>query len=317
MSYRFPALLWMLAAVPLALLFLVVRERSRSGIARRFTSERLRGGASPLRSLRPWILSAGLAAAVVALAGPYAGYELVPITGTEVNRILVVDVSNSMAAEDVGTSRLAAAKALAARLAAAQEGRIGLIVFEAAAEVAAPLTTDSEAVVSLIETLMPGELGQPGSDLGGAVIAALRLLESDPTQKADVVLISDGEEQGGRIGEAVRRAKMQGIAVSTVVVGSAAGSTIPTPRGPLRDQSGDVVTTYARSASMREIASGTGGMFLENPFAARALDPLLRRDGEVTRTATHARVPVDRYQWPLGLAFVAFLAASLIHRGAE
>ena len=316
MSFRNVTMLWIIAAVPLALIFLVLRERTRTRTARRFASERLRGAASSARALRPWLLGAGIAAALLALAGPYAGFTLVPIVAREANRVLVMDVSNSMAAEDVGTSRLNAAKALAVRLARAQDGRVALVVFEAQPEVVSPLTTDGEAVAALIDTLQPGELGAPGSDLGSAILAALRLIESETGQKADLVVLSDGEDQGTRVAEAVQRAKSRAIEVSTIVVGSAQGSTIPTERGPLRDMQGEVVTTYARSEVLGDVARATGGKLLENPFADRALDPILG-SGATTRRQTHARVPIDRYQWPLALAFFAFLGGSLLHRGAE
>jgi Ca-activated chloride channel family protein len=319
MSFRASTLLWLLAAVPFALAFFIARERRRTRIARRFTSARLAtyrrsvGG----RSLRPWLLAIALAAAIVALAGPNAGFRLVPIVAREANRVLVIDVSNSMAAEDVGTSRLSAAKALAMRLADAQQGRVALIVFEAEPEVVSPLTTDTDAVASLIDTIVPGEIGQPGSDLGSAILAAMRLIESDSAQKADIVVISDGEEQGTRVDDAVQRARSRGVEVSTIVVGSPQGSTIPTGRGPLRDESGNVVTTYARADVMGQVARETGGTLLENPFAARALDPLLRNAKAATQRQTEARVPIDRYQWPLAFAFVALLGGSLLHRGAE
>ena len=131
------------------------------------------------------------------------------------------------------------------------------------------------------------------------------------------MVISDGEEQGVRVGEAIQRAKSRGVEVSTIVVGSAEGSTIPTGDGPLRDESGDVVTTYARTGAMSEVARETGGTMLENPFAARALDPLLRNGGSATQRETQTRVPIDRYQWPLALAFAALFGGSLLHRGAE
>jgi Ca-activated chloride channel homolog len=316
MTFRSAAMLWLLAAVPFALLLLFARERLRVRVARRFASERLRGVSNPARPLRPWLIGLALIAAIVALAGPHRGVTLVPITAREANRVLLIDVSNSMAAEDVGTSRLSAAKAIGKRLIEAQQGRVALIVFEAQPVVASPLTTDSDAVVSLLETLQPGETGQPGSDIGGAVIAALRLVEADPAQKLDMVLISDGEEQGARVAEAVRRAKGRGVEVSTIVVGTDAGSSIPTPTGPLRSESGDIVTSYARQELMRELAQSTGGRMLINPFAERALDPLLgERTGSLRQT--HARVPIDRYQWPLALAFFALLGGSLAHRGAE
>ncbi len=316
MSFRNVTMLWLIAAVPLAVVFLVLRERARTRIARRFASERLRGVANGARAARPWLLGIGVAAALVALAGPYAGFALVPIIAREANRVLVIDVSNSMAADDVGTSRLNAAKALAMRLARAQEGRIALVVFEAQPEVVSPLTTDGEAVAALIDTLQPGEIGAPGSDVGSAMLAALRLIAAETGQKADLVVLSDGEDQGSRVAEAVQRAKSRATEVSTIVIGNSQGSTIPTPRGPLRDTSGEIVTTYARSDILGDIARATGGTLLENPFADRALDPILGRGATTTRQ-THTRVPVDRYQWPLALAFIAFFAGSLLHRGAE
>lgn len=316
MTFRVLPILWLIAALPFAVWFLVARERRRTRIARLFAAERLRGVSNPLRVLRPWILGIALAAAIVALAGPNSGFTLVPIQVREANRVLVIDVSNSMAAEDVGASRLAAAKAIARRLVDAQQGRVAAIVFEAQPEIVSPLTSDGDAVGALLETLQPGEVGQPGSDLGTAIIAALRLVEADTAQKVDLVVLSDGEDQGVRVAEAMQRASARGIAVSTILIGSAGGATIPTPSGPMRDSTGEVVTTYARAEVLRDVAKGTGGVALANPFAEHALDPLLRMGGAVQRE-THVRVPVDRYQWPLGLAFFAILFGSLLHRGAE
>jgi Ca-activated chloride channel family protein len=317
MTFRTMALLWFLAIVPIVAAFLVSRERVRRAIARRFASERLRGVSNPARGLRPWMIAAALALSIVALAGPYAGYTLVPIVAREANRVLVLDVSNSMGAEDVGTSRLAAAKALAMRLAEEQDGRVALIVFESEPDVVSPLTSDTAAVSALIDSVVPGEVGQPGSDVGSAMIAALRLIESDPTQKVDVVVISDGEDQGTRVTEAVRRAQSRGVVVSTIVVGSGQGSTIPTTNGPLRDTDGKLVTTYARTEGMKAIARDTGGTALVNPFGAHGLDALTNGTKATTPKKTEARVPIDRYQWPLALAFAALFAGSLANRGAE
>lgn len=317
MSFRSVSMLWLLAAIPFIVAYFVSRERLRTRIARRFAAEHLRGVANPARALRPWLLGVALALALLALAGPFAGFQLVPVVARDANRVLVIDVSQSMAAEDVGASRLGASKAIAIRLAHAQQGRVALIVFEGQPEVVSPLTTDTDAVASLIDSVVPGEVGQPGSDVGSAIFAAIRLIESDKTQKADIVVISDGEDQGARIEEAKHRAKTAGLEVSTIVVGTADGSSIPTPEGPLRDESGEMVTTFARGDVLRDIASATGGITLENPFGARALDPLLRRGGASTERETHTRVPIDRYQWPLAFAFFAFFAGSLLHRGAE
>ena len=317
MTFRALHLLWLLAIVPFALALFLASERTRRAIARRFTSDRLRGIVNPLRPLRPWLLTLALAAALFALAGPAAGFRTVPVVAREANRVIVLDVSNSMAAEDVGTSRLSAAKAVAKRLAEAQPGRVGLVVFEGTPAVVAPLTSDTDAVAALLDTIVPGEVGEPGSDIGSAVRAALRLIENDPSQNGDVVVISDGEEQGVRIRDAIQQAKARGISVSGIVVGTAEGASIPSDSGYLRDDSGNTVTTYARTDALESIARGTGGRLLQNPFAANALDPLLSsiRPGKLQET--EVRVPVERYQWPLALAFVAMMLGSFVNRGAE
>jgi Ca-activated chloride channel family protein len=317
MTFRTPQFLWLLALVPFALALLVARERERERLARRFVSERLRGVANPARLLRPYVLAAALALAIVALAGPRAGYTLMPLDTTQSNRILVFDVSQSMAAEDVGTSRLEAAKAIAKRIIDADAGRIGLVLFEADAEVASPLTIDGDAVGTLVDSIGPGDLSEPGSDFANALRTALKLVDSDPQQKADVVLISDGEDQGPKLDDALRLMRTKGIPVTAISVGSRRGATIPTGSGELRDASGDPVVTYAHPEVMEKVAQATGGRFFENPFAEHALDSLVASQRGAVTKKREVQVPIERYQWPLALAFLALIGGSLANRGAE
>jgi Ca-activated chloride channel homolog len=317
-DFRSPQLLWLLAAVPVAFLFFLARERRRTSAARRFVSERLRGVANPARVLRPALLALSLAGAVVAVAGPQRGFTVVPVEQRESNRVIVIDVSLSMLAEDVGTSRLEGAKAIAKRVIAAHQGRTALVIFEAGAEVIAPLTTDDDAVVALLDSIEAGEIGLPGSDAAVALAKAQRLLEADATHRGDIVLISDGEDQSARIEEQLGKLSARGISVSTVAVGTTAGATIPDPenRGPLHDDNGEVVTTAARPETLRRISSATGGRFFDNPFGEHALDPLAASAGGALRRST-VRVPVERYQWPLAFAVAFLFLGSLANRGAE
>jgi Ca-activated chloride channel family protein len=318
MTFRSAAFLWFLALAPFAVALLVTRERHRARLARRFVAERLRGVSNTLRPARPWALVIALVAALVALAGPRAGFTTTPIVEREANRVVAIDVSNSMAAQDVGTSRLDAAKAIARRIIDAHQGRVGLVAFEATGEVISPLTSDGDAVSSLVDTLDPGELSEPGTDLGAPIQTALRLIDSDPSQRGDVVIISDGEDQGTHLADAIRQAKAKGIEVSTVLVGSGEGSSIPLPGGGvLHDESGTTVTTYAHAEVLEKIARSTGGGFYANPFGEHALDRLAvaRAAGPVKQRLV--QVPIDRFQWPLALAFVAFFFGSLVNRGAE
>jgi Ca-activated chloride channel homolog len=316
-TFRAPQILWFLLAVPLAFVFFLARERRRVAIARRFVSERLRGVANPLRSLRPWLASLTLLGCVIALAGPEAGFRVVPIEQRESNRVIVIDVSLSMDARDVGASRLDAAKAIAKRIIEAQSGRVGLVIFESAAEVVSPLTSDGEAVESLLDSIQAGEVSNPGSDVSTALNAALRLVGGDAGERGDVVLISDGEDQGTKLDDAITRVKQRGVTVSTIMVGTAGGSTIPRSEGGgvLVDDNGQVVTTYARPEALKKIAAATGGTFYANPFGEHDLDSLAATGGAARQR--NVQVPIERYQWPLAFAWMALFLGSLANRGAE
>jgi Ca-activated chloride channel family protein len=315
-SFRLPQMLWLALAVPLALIFFLARERQRIRIARRFVSERLRGVANPMRALRPWLVALSLLGCVIALAGPEAGFRTIPIEQRESNRVIAIDVSLSMAAQDVGTSRLDAAKAIAKRIIDAQQGRVGLVVFESAAEVVSPLTTDDDAVEALLDSIQAGEVSNPGSDLSVALMAALRLA-GDTAQSGDIVVISDGEDQSTRLDDTIAKLAQRGVPVSTILIGTAAGSTIPRPEGggDLVDDNGQVVTTYAHPEALQKIAAATGGKFYANPFGEHALDSLAASGG--TMKQRNVRVPIERYQWPLAFACVAMFLGSLANRGAE
>jgi len=316
-TFRAPQLLWFALLVPLVFAFFLARERRRAAIARRFVSERLRGVANPLRSLRPWLASLTLLGCVIALAGPEAGFRVVPIEQRESNRVIVIDVSLSMDARDVGTSRLDAAKAIAKRIIEAQQGRVALVIFESAAEVVSPLTSDGDAVEELLDSIQAGEVSNPGSDLSSALNTALRLVGGDAGERGDVVLISDGEDQGTKLDDAISKVTRRGVTVSTILVGTAGGSTIPRSEGSgvLLDDNGQVVTTYARPEALKKIASATGGTFYANPFGEHDLDSLATTGGIAKRR--DVRVPIERYQWPLAFAWMALFLGSLANRGAE
>ncbi|MDQ6800711.1 MAG: VWA domain-containing protein [Acidobacteriota bacterium] len=317
LTFRSLPLLALVAIGPIAIIFLIARERHRIRVARRFVSENLRGIANPLRPMRPYLIGLGLLAAAIALAGPRAGFTRVPIQARESNRVIAIDVSDSMGATDIGASRLNAAKAIAKRIIESDNGRVALVIFESRAEVVAPLTNDDEAVAALIDSIQTGEVADPGTDLGGALFGGMRLVESDPAQKGDVIIISDGEDQGTRLEEALKRAREKGVVVSTIVVGSTTGSTIHrADGGDLRDDNGDVVRTYAHPEVLQQIARSTGGRFYTNPFGEHDLDSLAGPPSSKGRDK-NVKIPIERFQWPLALAAFAILLGSFTNRGAE
>lgn len=313
LSFRQPEWLWLLVAAPVALLFLIGRERRRRSLADRFVSESLRSGSRLVRSMRPFGLAIALGLGVLGLAGPRWGHETAEVRGNSANRVILLDASNSMLAEDVGTSRLTAAKAIARRIIESHEGRIGMVVFEGTAQIVSPLTTDRDAVLTLLDSIEAGESGEPGSNLSAAIREGLRLVDVRSGEATDFVLISDGEERGGDGEEAAQEAAARKIAIRTVTIGTAAGAAIS-----LHDEKGNPVITRADASVLAEIARASGGRAYVNPFGADAARDLSSGYAR-GRTAAPEKVsiPIERFQWPLGTALALFFLASLAHRGAE
>ena len=319
LSFHQPQWLWAaVAAVPAAAL-LWHYESKRRRLAERFVSERLRGSSNGWRWLRPFILGAAFISAAVALAGPRIGYEIVEVPQSDAARIVVLDVSDSMSTEDVGTSRLAAARALARRTLEIHDGRAALVIFEGEAEVLSPLTTDVAAVATLLDSVVAGEIGVPGSNFDSALARALEVMDSAGS-RTDVVLISDGEQQGSSSLQSLATVVARGVAVHAIVVGTEEGGRIPLGRPGefLRDEAGSEVISRADSRRMEEIARRSGGSLLVNPFGEHSLQPISSFPSEAEASGrTTARVPIERYQWPLGAALLFLFLGSLAHRGAE
>lgn len=319
-SFHHPQWLWVaLAAIPLTA-GLWRLEVARRQLSDRFVSERLRGRSNRFRVVRPFLLGAGFLLAAAALAGPRFGHEVIDVPQSDAARILVLDVSDSMSTEDVGTSRLSAAKAVAKRALEMHDGRAGLVIFEGQAEILSPLTTDVEAVSTLLDSVAAGEIGMPGSNLDSALAAAIRLMDSAGS-RTDVVLISDGEQQGSTSLQSLAEVEARGVAVNAVVIGTEQGGRIPSGRPSqfLRDEAGSEVISRADAQQMGEIAKKTGGTLLINPFDEGSLKKLARADseGHTEGGRTTTTVPIERFQWPLCAALVLLIAGSVVHRGAE
>jgi len=312
---------WMVAlalAVPLAAILFFRTERLRRELAERFVAARMRGGEARGRSLRPLVLAASLLAIVLASSGPRYGYSLRNIPGDDTYRLILLDTSESMAAEDVGTSRFVAARAIARQLIEASSGRVGLIVFEREADVISPLTSDLGALLVLLDSVNTGQMSEAGSDLGKALLKGVSLVDKLDRRVIDFVIISDGEDQGHTLSDAIRKLREEQIPVSAIAIGNSEGATIPTPDGPLREQSGQIVRTAADPERMSRIAKSTGGRLYVNPFAAASLDGLISAMPVAQRTEDRqVRVPTERYQWPLSIGLALAFIASFLNRGAE
>ena len=275
MSLGSPWLLLWLAVVPLLVLAyvrLVVRRRSRR--AERLASEGLVATPTSRRGLRwrrhvPFALFASAIVLVcVGLARPSMSFALPQREGTV---ILAFDVSNSMRADDLEPTRMAAAKAAATAFVERQPStiKIGVVAFgDSALTVLRPTNVQEEAVAA-IRRLSPGggtSLGQ-GLFTSLSTIAGKPLLLDESALESDagevdigffgssaIVLLSDGENTSRpdplRLAEVASSA---GVPVHAIGVG--------TPEGTVVEVDGFNVATALDEDMLTEIADVTNGSY--------------------------------------------------------
>jgi Ca-activated chloride channel homolog len=232
--------LFLFALVPIGLLALyVLTQIRRRRRMRRFADSELQDTVVPRRA-HPWrhvpigLALVTLCLLTIALAGPTHDVH-VPRNRAVI--MLAIDVSQSMRANDVSPSRLAAAKQAAKRFAnqLTPGVNLGLISFAGTANVLVSPTPQHEATVSALDNLRPDD----STAIGEAIFAALQSIatvsavlssgEATPPP-ARIVLLSDGKEnkpdnpnnpRGAYT--AARVAKDQGVPISTIAFGTKGG----------------------------------------------------------------------------------------------
>jgi len=332
-----PVWLHALWAAPAALgLFLIAARMRRAGL-RRFAEagllEQLASAVSPARrALKASIVACALALLAAGLARPRFNPQI-----READRIgrdiaFVVDVSRSMLAQDLAPSRLERTKIWIKDLTASLQGdRVALVAFGGAATIKSPLTLDRSCFELALEQLGPGSAPRGGTNIGDAIrktvdgVFNLRPPEAGEDEEAesepryrDIVLITDGEDQGSFPVEAAQAAGDLGVRIIAMGVGTV-GDGAPVPAGEdgegdvLRYQ-GEVVRSRLDSETLADVAAATpGGAYLEVRTGTIDLEEVYRDlIASAERSVVGSAAVVEYEEW-----FWAFLAASALLLAVE
>ncbi len=264
MTFEWPYVLAGLMLIPVLLVGYLLAQRRRRAYAVRFTNLALLSavvGRRPgvRRHIPPALYLLGLLALLISLARPVAVLAM-PREQSAV--MLVMDVSGSMAANDLQPSRMEAAKQAARTFVSALPPHVsaGIVSFNTSTRVNAPLTRDHAAVLRAIEGLRP----EGATAIGDGLAQALDHLAQQPADAqgqrlpALVVLLSDGQSSAGMApSEAAAQAASAQIRVHTVGIGQRGAS--PLLGGGQRAELDE--------ATLQAIARQTGGQYF---YAAEA-----------------------------------------------
>lgn len=310
----------------LGLLLLFLNRRKQAAVARLGSPALIsRLSASVNRRGRRWqmlLWFLALSMLILTLARPRWGAQVEYIDRQGVEIMVVLDISESMLAEDFKPNRLARAKLEIMELMDRLEGNeIGLVLFSGAAFVQFPLTSDFATARTFLDAAYPGIISRPGTAIAKAIrVAAEGFNEDRATQKV-IILLTDGENHEGDVMQAAREAAEQGIIIYPIGFGSPGGEPIPqydelgNLMGYKRDRQGEIVLTQLNETILQEIALATNGRYFRAGADGREVGFLVNAIGELQTSELESRFEtrgIERFQWFLGLAFLALVVFELI-----
>ncbi len=275
--------------------------------------------ATPTRS-PAWLAAAALVLASMALAGPAWERMPQPLYKNQAARVIALELSATMLAQDVKPSRYERARyKIADMLKRSGDAQVALIAYAGDAFVVAPLTDDANTVANLVDSLDPTVMPAPGNDTGRAIDLAVKLIHQAGVRDGEIVLLADGASADANA--AAVRARSAGIRVSVLGIGSAQGAPIALGDGGfLKDKAGNIVLPKLDGAALAGVANAGGGRYAEYRNDAGDLDAVLgtlAQGGEAAKDAAGAEVQSERFldRGPWLLLALLPLAALGFRRG--
>lgn len=302
MTFALPWLLLLLVLVPL-----LAWGRRRLGAPPAFLYSSARLMRPLLMLARPhpgrWLaILRGLAlvCGVVALAQPRLSHSETRVTASGVDIVVVFDMSGSMAAEDfvVQGQRInrmeMSRRVLRQFIQRRPNDRIGLVVFATDAYVAVPPTLDHEYLLQVLDRLELGSIAADRTAIGMGLVSALNRLQDLPSKSRIVILMTDGQNNAGKIDPRTAAEAAQALGVKVYTIGVGTRGRAPTP---VQDVFGRKLYRWVDvdidEATLQFIAEHTGGRYYRADNAERfediyrEIDRLEKTEAEVKKYARH------------------------------
>ncbi len=282
--FRFanPQFLYLLLLIPaLMLLFMVAGVRRRRRLARFANPEIISLLTPDVSRWRPrfkgLLLLCAFSSLILAVARPQLGSKLREETSQGVEMMFVVDVSNSMMAEDFEPNRLERTKYAINRLfEGMKQDRAGLIAFAGDASVQLPITSDFRMAAAFVNRLSPNLVGEQGTSVATALDLALLSFSEQSKASKVIILITDGESHEDNAIATAERAKAQGVKIFTIGIGTPEGAPIRINGEYINDQEGNMVVTKLNEEMLDQIASISEGGYVKATKQDLGLEEVIR-----------------------------------------
>jgi Ca-activated chloride channel homolog len=262
---------WLLALLALPLIAWV-RRRTACEAAFLYSSLTLVKGITELKRSRASAVLGGLrwlalVLFIVALARPQLAEGTAPRKASGIDIVVAMDLSGSMLSEDFElqgrrVNRVQVAKeTLKAFIDGRPNDRIGLVAFSSKAYIAAPPTLDHGFLHRQVDRLEA--LQEQGTAIGSALSAAVNRLRELTSKSRIVVLLTDGQNNAGKVPPltAAEAAQSLGVKVYTVGVGTRGSAPYPVGVDPFGRKMYRQIAVDIDEDTLTKVADRTGGQY--------------------------------------------------------
>jgi Ca-activated chloride channel family protein len=313
--------LWALAVIPLLILmFYVVSSWKKNALAKLGDRKVVDLIIPEVSFSRPWLkfilFIIAYALLVVGIADPRIGSKMEEVKQKSADLMILLDVSNSMLAQDISPSRLENAKRSIAQLIDnLHNDRIGIIVFAGEAFVQLPVTTDYSAAKLFLNTISPDMVPTQGTAIGSAIDLGMRSFDFENGTGKAMIVITDGENHEDDAVAAAKSAADKDVMINVIGIGSLEGAPIPIyengqEKGFHTDSLGKQVLSKLNEEMGKEVAAAGKGAYVRATNANSGMGIVMDQIGKVQRKTVDSRNfkdYEDRFQFFLGLALLVLM----------
>jgi len=249
-----------------------------------------------LSSLR-WLV---LALFIIALAQPRFTKSETKVTASGVDIVVAFDMSGSMAAEDFELrgqrlNRLNMAREVLKKFIEKRPSdRLGLVVFASEAFTATPLTLDHDFLLQNLDRLEIGSIPANQTAIGSALSTALNRLRELKSKSKIVILMTDGQNNAGKIAPLTAAEAAQALTVKVYTIGVGTRGMAPVPQYYGGQKVGyRMEPVDIDEDTLQQIAKMTNGKYYRADNAERfqaiyaEIDKLERTEADIKKFAQH------------------------------
>ncbi|OBT16941.1 hypothetical protein A9264_09425 [Vibrio sp. UCD-FRSSP16_10] len=255
-----------LLLIPLLLVILWIKNTSAgSQVVASHLANAIKGEAKKTKASHNWLVLLSIVA-VLALSGPSFEKQSIPASQSSQARVLVLDMSRSVYAQDIKPSRLDQIRYKAQDiLSLFTQGQTGLVAYAGDAYTLSPLTTDAATLSNLVHNLSPDIMPIQGAQADLGVKQAITIMQQAGLNKGAILLFADDldSQELAKIKDQLNQQQGQWT-LSVLAFGTAAGAPIPMPDGSLLTmKNGKTVVAKTQFNHLRSAADINNGHFIK------------------------------------------------------